>query len=360
MTGPAQREGDAAPSAAQRSDRAEGAQLHGRDGRGADRHRARGRTRRGHHGGHAHGHRAVAGSRPRSPTRFFDVGIAEQHAMTLATGMALGGSAAHGRALLHVPPAGLRPGRPRRVPERRTGGHRRRPRRPRGRGRHQPPGHVHAARPAPAAQPRSSPRPGRAGAAPAAPHRVRAGRIRSRCTTPATRASTCRPWSRRPSRWARASCCARARTCSSSGSGPSCAARCEVAERLSRGWLVGGGHQRALRQAAGHAAHPGLRPRGKRLVVTLEESALAGGFGSGRAGGARGGGPRGRRPARASRCCASASPPTGSWTTARSRTCDARCAWTCRASCEQISEAILDAGHHAAHGRRPTSEARSA
>ena len=50
------------------------------------------------------------------------------------------------RAVLDVPPAGVRPDGPRRVPERRPGAAGGRPRGPRRRGRHQPPGHVHAAR----------------------------------------------------------------------------------------------------------------------------------------------------------------------------------------------------------------------
>ena len=88
------------------------------------------------------------------PDRFVDVGIAEQHAVTLATGLALGRDAARGRPVLDVPPARVRPDRPRRVPERRPGPPRGRPGRPRGRGRHEPPGHVHDPGPADAAEPR--------------------------------------------------------------------------------------------------------------------------------------------------------------------------------------------------------------
>ena len=80
------------------------------------------------------------------PERFIDVGIAEQHAVTLATGLALGGMRPGRRAVLDVPPARVRPDRPRRLPERRAGAARRRPRGPRRRGRHQPPGHVHRSR----------------------------------------------------------------------------------------------------------------------------------------------------------------------------------------------------------------------
>ena len=89
----------------------------------------------------------------RFPERTFDVGIAEQHAMTLATGLALAGQRPFVGAVLDLPAAGLRPGRPRCLPERCARGHRHRSSRPGGRGRHQPPGHVHAVSAAPATQP---------------------------------------------------------------------------------------------------------------------------------------------------------------------------------------------------------------
>ena len=46
------------------------------------------------------------------PDRFFDVGIAEQHAVTFAAGLATGRVAAGGGHLLHLSPAGPRPDHP--------------------------------------------------------------------------------------------------------------------------------------------------------------------------------------------------------------------------------------------------------
>ena len=69
----------------------------------------------------------------RWPDRFLDVGIAEQHAVTAAAGLAMGGHAPGGGHLLDVPQPGLRPGQPRRRapppprgPLRRPGRHHRR------------------------------------------------------------------------------------------------------------------------------------------------------------------------------------------------------------------------------------------
>src|SRR3990172_5214825 len=73
------------------------------------------------------------------------------------------------------PPGGLRPGRPRRLPERPAGRHRGRPGRPGRRGRHEPPGHVHDRRPASDPQPRRGLAEGRTGGPPAAAHGLRAG-----------------------------------------------------------------------------------------------------------------------------------------------------------------------------------------
>ena len=50
----------------------------------------------------------------RFPERCFDVGIAEQHAVTAAAGMAMARAAARGGHLLHLPHPRLRPGQPRR------------------------------------------------------------------------------------------------------------------------------------------------------------------------------------------------------------------------------------------------------
>ena len=54
--------------------------------------------------------------RPHHPTRYFDVGIAEEHAVIFAAGMATKGYKPFCRHLLHLPPARLRPDRPRRLP----------------------------------------------------------------------------------------------------------------------------------------------------------------------------------------------------------------------------------------------------
>ena len=74
--------------------------------------------------------------------------------------------AAPGRgAVLDLQPARVRPARPRRLPERRPGAPGAGPIRPRRRGRHLAPGHVHAPRDARAAEPRHRLAEGRAGAA---------------------------------------------------------------------------------------------------------------------------------------------------------------------------------------------------
>ena len=92
-----------------------------------------------------------------------------------------------------------------------------------------------------------------------------------------------RPAGRRPDahpRRAGARCCARATdTAASSASGPSSCAGVEVAERLAaEGWSVGVVDARFAKPLDRDLI---LRAaRGKRLVVTLEESAAAGGFGS--------------------------------------------------------------------------------
>ena len=100
-----------------------------------------------------------------------------------------GRDAAGRRALFDVPPARLRPDRPRRLPERPAGADRGRPVRAGRGGRHEPPGDVHAAGAAPDPEPRHRVAEGRAGAAVAASDRRSRRTIRSPCTTRATAGS---------------------------------------------------------------------------------------------------------------------------------------------------------------------------
>ncbi len=65
------------------------------------------------------------------PQRYFDVAIAEQHAVTFAAGLACEGMRAGGRYLLHVPATRLRPADPRRGAAESARGVRARSRRPR-------------------------------------------------------------------------------------------------------------------------------------------------------------------------------------------------------------------------------------
>ena len=83
---------DAAPATRPARCAEEAAQLHGRLRRRAGRDRPRRPAGRGDHRRHADRDRASTSFQASSPTRFFDVGIAEQHAVTMATGLALGGS----------------------------------------------------------------------------------------------------------------------------------------------------------------------------------------------------------------------------------------------------------------------------
>ncbi len=154
-----------------------------------------------------------------------------------------------------------------------------RPGRARRRGRDEPPGHVHAAGPAPAAEPRHRQPEGRAGA-PLARCGPRSPRTtRSRSTTRATPGFGL-PADRADgrSRSARARCCARDATSCSSGSGRSSPGRSRRPTRS---------RPRAGRSGSINArfAKPLDRQlildqaRGKRLVVTFEESVVTGGFG---------------------------------------------------------------------------------
>ena len=202
------------------------------------------------------------------PDRVFDVGIAEQHAVTLRDRPRDGRHAPGRRAVLDLPAARIRPDRARRLPERPAGAHRGGPRRARRRGRDEPPGHVHAAGPAPAAEPRHRLAQGRAGAPLAAADRARPGSpvraalpARRRVRAARRRAASC-------CRSGRARCCARAATCCSSASGRSWPARVDAADGARGGRLVGRRHQRPVRQAARPAADPrrGARQAARRDV----------------------------------------------------------------------------------------------
>ena len=242
------------------------------------------------------------------PDRFFDVGIAEQHAMTFATGLAMGGmrpvvalySTFLQRAfdqtvhdvcqndqpvLIAVDRAGL-------VGEDGTS--------------HQGMFTLPAQRQLPnlvIASPE-----GRAGAALAAPHGLRPGPP-VRPALPARRGLRARRRSsRRCSRSAAARSSARAATCCSSASGRSCARAIEAADALeAEGWSVGVINARFAKPLDRQLILD--QARGKPLVVTFEESVVSGGFGSGvleaarggaadRPGAARGRGPDRRHPGR--------------------------------------------------------------
>ena len=153
-------------------------------------------------------------------------------------------------AVLHVPPARLRPDRPRRLPERPAGAARGRSGRARRRGRHLPPGHVRDPGAAPAAVPRDREPEGRAGAAVARPDRHSRRSTRSRSTTRAIRASGCRPSSRRRSRSARREVLREGDDILFVGFGPIAMRAVEVADRPRRRRLVDRRRQRAVREAA--------------------------------------------------------------------------------------------------------------
>jgi hypothetical protein len=127
------------------------------------------------------------------PERYYDVGIAEQHAVLFAAGLALEGAKPVCRDLLDLPAARLRPDRPRRLPaeaERRV---RDGPRRPRRRRRADAPRRVRHLLPALPAEhgPDGAARRGDARAH--AAHRARSTTTgRSRCATRAARPRACR------------------------------------------------------------------------------------------------------------------------------------------------------------------------
>ena len=185
------------------------------------------------------------------PDRFIDVGIAEQHAVTLATGLAIGGM----RPVVALYSTFLQRAFDQTVHDvcqnDAAGPARGRPRGPRRRGRHEPPGHVHAARPSASCRTSSSParRTSRSCARCSARRSPRT--TRSRSTTRATPASASRTSSPRRSRSGGARCSARAATSCSSASGRSSHRALEVGRRA-RGATAGrsGVHQRAVRQAA--------------------------------------------------------------------------------------------------------------
>ncbi len=249
------------------------------------------------------------------PDRMYDVGIAEQHAMTLATGLALGGQRPARGALLHVPPACLRPGGPRRLPERRA------------RSSSASTGPGSWARTAPATRacsrwPAQRQLPNLVIASPkdeqqlrsllrtafAQDHPVRAPLPSGRGLRPAGGRAHDHP--RRPGR----DCCG--------GHGP--AHRRFRTDRDARHGrrrpagargLVRGRHQRALREAPRRGAAPGAA-RGKQPRGDARGERPPGRLRVRGDGGGPGGGPCRRGAPRRSPCCPSASRPTGSWTTA--------------------------------------------
>ncbi len=155
------------------------------------------------------------------PERFIDVGIAEPHAVTLATGLAMGGQ----RPVVAIYSTFLQRAFDQTVHDvcqnDQAGPHRGRPCRARRRGRDEPPGHVHDPGPAPVAEPRRRQPEGRAGVALDGPHRARPGPS-VRAPLPARcRASTCRRSSRDSCRSGRARSSGKGATSSWSASGRS-------------------------------------------------------------------------------------------------------------------------------------------
>ena len=213
------------------------------------------------------------------PDRFHDVGIAEQHAVALATGAGARRTAPGRGPVLDVQPARVRPARPRRLPERCARAPRAGSIRARRRGRHQPPGHVHAAGDARAAEPRDRLPEGRAGAA--RPRRHRPGARRADVAALPPRRG------RGPARSGGSGARDRPRRSVRNGAdvlmvgfGPIVQRLLGVAEELDANGVsatvINARWAKPMDEAliAEHAA-------GKRLVVTAEESAAMGGFGDG-------------------------------------------------------------------------------
>ena len=213
------------------------------------------------------------------PDRMFDVGIAEQHSMAMATGLAMGGmrpvvalySTFLQRAfdqtvhdvcqndqpvLIAVDRAGL-------VGEDGTS--------------HQGMFTLPAQRQLPNLVDRLAE--GRAGAAVAAAHGARPGPP-VRAPLPARRGFGLAPVDAvGPSRSGRARCCARGGICCSSASGRSSCGRSRRPMLEDEGWSVGVINARFARPLDRQLILD--QARGKRLVVTFEESVVTGGFGSG-------------------------------------------------------------------------------
>ena len=169
------------------------------------------------------------------PDRYYDVGIAEQHAVLFAAGLALEGAKPVAAIYSTFLQRALRPDRPRRLPpepERRV---RDGPRRPGRRRRADPPRRLRHLLPALPAEHGADGAARRGDARAHAAHRARATTTaRSRCATRAARAGACRCRAGPSrSRSAAASCCARASgwrcsatatACRSRSAPPSCCA----------------------------------------------------------------------------------------------------------------------------------------